>query len=82
MTADRAAKRPPLLPLSAVEWKLWITAALGAVYTASWMAIAGSSEPPRADRRPAAGPGAAPRLASAPAARARRAAGRVRTRSS
>ncbi|MCC6555994.1 MAG: hypothetical protein IT372_23785 [Polyangiaceae bacterium] len=41
---DRVAARPaPRLDLSGSEWKLYIAAALGVVYTAAWLA-AGTAE--------------------------------------
>jgi hypothetical protein len=41
MTTERAPKRAPRLGLTGLEWKLLLATALGASYTAAWLAVAG-----------------------------------------
>lgn len=76
MTAERRPKAAPRLDPSSREWKLWLAAALGAIYTLSWFAFETHSPPPTAARPEAR----RTRVAEARPARAR--ATRVRTRSS
>ncbi len=76
---ERAAKTAPRLSLSGAEWKLWLAAALGAVYTLSWLAMEGPAAAKVASRPEARGP----RVAQARPAEARAPRPvRVRTRSS
>ena len=79
MTIERAPKQAPRIGLTGLEWKLSLAAALGATYTAAWLAIAGPTAVP-----PSPQPGAGPRRAKAAVAVAPRPgrAARIRTRSS
>lgn len=78
MTTERAPKHTPRVGLTGLEWKLLLTAALGATYTAAWAGLVGPTPAPT----PAtAGPRRAETATIARAEAPRRRA-RVRTRSS
>ena len=81
MTTERATKAAPRIGLSGLEWKLLLTAALGAVYVAGWLAIAGPSDAPRSEQASVRGRRSKAPTAVARAPRASRA-NRIRTRSS
>lgn len=84
---ERSARQPKLAPrlnLSAEELKLYAAAWLAMIYTASWFAIQGPSLGPSSHvlaEPPAVSAPRRPEAASA-AARQRRSAARIRTRSS
>jgi cytoskeletal protein RodZ len=88
MAAERAPA--PRIQLSGLEWKLLLAAALGAVYTVSWLAVVAPREAPTALAPPApaapaakVSPARRPAVTVAQAARPRsRPATRIRTRSS
>jgi len=82
MTTERATKTAPRIGLSGLEWKLLLAAALGAVYTASWLGVAGPRREPgvRAAAPAPASRSTSPAIARSP--RPRDAAVRIRTRSS
>lgn len=80
MTTDRPRKQAPRIGLTGLEWKLLLTAALGASYTAAWLAIGAQPAAAPASTQPTAGPRRA--KATTAVARAPRPSNRVRTRSS
>ncbi len=79
MTTERAPRQAPRIGLTGLEWKLLLTAALGASYTAAWLAIAEPAGVP-ASTPPTAGPRRA--KSTTTASRAPRTGDRIRTRSS
>jgi hypothetical protein len=81
MTIERAPRQAPRIGLTGLEWKLLLTAVLGASYTAAWLAIAGpAGAPPQA--QPSAGPRRAKAATAVAGAPRPSKAGRIRTRSS
>lgn len=76
---ERAPERVPRIGLTGLEWKLLLTAALGASYTATWLAIAEPGSLP-ASTSPTIGPQRAKPTTTV--ARAPRPENRIRTRSS